>query len=181
MGKYASIKGVDKLERALGRASKVAEGFGNSESIKTFIENLVGDEPLTVEDEFAGFAEYPGSFTAKVSLVEDSPTRFRLVASGKSILFVEFGAGVTYPFAEKAAELGFTPRSWSSTHSNYIRKDGHWIYHGTPGGDAIPTVADRLGMRWLTFGNPGLGAMHHSAQRIRARVKSAFRHSFGRR
>ena len=63
----------------------------------------------------------------------------------------------------------------------YIRKDGHWIYHGTPGGDAIPTVADRLGMRWLTFGNPGLGAMHHSAQRIRARVESAFRHSFGRR
>ena len=181
MGKYASIKGVKQLERALENATNVAVGYGDNDSIKQFIEAVVGDEALVVEDEFIGFHEYSGSFTARVELVEDSPTRFRLVARGQNILFVEFGAGITYPFSERASELGFTPRSWSNTHSHYIRKDGTWIYHGVQGGDAVPTKVDRLGMRWLTYGNPGLGAMHHSALRIKHRIKSAFRHSFGRR
>lgn len=85
---------------------------------------------------------------------EATQNGIKIVAYGRSILFVEFGAGAEAggsPYADKSAE--FTPGSWSEEHGGtyqawveegaYAYPDGSYWY-AQPPAHAFDTIIDNM-------------------------------------
>lgn len=70
-----------------------------------------------------------------VCTVEQTPTGYRVVATGEHVAFIEFGAGVYHNGAAgnsphpKGAELGFTIGSYGKGYGKYTS----WGYYGDDG------------------------------------------------
>lgn len=98
-----------------------------------------------------------------------------VTASGKSVLFVEFGAGVTYGGGHpQAAEFGMGPGTWPEPH---YRK-----YHGklyanweNPSGWYLPKEAGG----GHTFGNAPAMPMYNAEQEIKANIEQIVREVLG--
>lgn len=179
----ARILGLNAAKRALDiDAQKIV----SEAKVKLFIETLMSDVPQAMQQGLKyAIGQYSGAADASVSVVWDSDTACRIVASGQNLLFVEFGSGVTYYSAPNAAENGFGPLTWSSTHKNALRSsaDGaSWIYKGESGGDAQPvrTKTGRIsnGKYW-THGNPAAGMTYWGTKQLHENVESAARLVFG--
>ncbi len=58
---------------------------------------------------------------------------YNIIASGKSVCFLEFGAGLatdsSHPFA-KNVSFSVTPGSWSKEHAKQFSTQGYWIFGG---------------------------------------------------
>lgn len=54
---------------------------------------------------------------------------FELRASGKSVIFMEYGSGV-YAYHPLGSSKGFTPDSWSKDHKREFHDKGYWHYGG---------------------------------------------------
>lgn len=175
MGGRVRATGIAAVRRDLERRRALVTDEGR---LGRFLDALAQGGAEVAQARFNA-AEYPGTNGVAVEVVRDSPTRYRVVASGASVLFIEFGSGVTYPATNPtAAEHGFTPRSWSETHADAIRRDGLWIYYGQPGGDASP-VSGRPSSTWWTRGNPSANAMYEAGKDMRQSIADAWRTAFG--
>lgn len=174
MGQHARVEGMDRLRR---RMAQVQAAVSDESRLARFLDAIAQTGADVAQARFNA-AAYPGAKDVAVSVVRDSETRYRVVASGTSVLFVEFGSGVTYPATNpRADDLGFVPRSWSSTHANAIKRDGLWVYYGQPGGDATP-VSGRPSNTWWTQGNPSANAMYEAAKDMRGTIARAWRAAF---
>lgn len=79
--------------------------------------------------------------------------RYAVVAKGKEILFIEFGAGVKYGYGHpQAAEYGMGPGTWP-------KGKGHW---NDPNGWYIPP--EKGGGH--TYGNPPNMSMYRTAKEL---------------
>ena len=91
---------------------------------------------------------------------------YSLIASGKTVAFLEFGAGVHYPNDHpKAGELGIE-------HGTYGKGKGandYWFYTGQPG-NAGGELARGHNNSTITHGNPANMPMFHTAQDIREEI-----------
>ena len=58
---------------------------------------------------------------------------YKIIANGKDVCFLEFGAGVTtdttHPFA-KNVSFDVYPASWSIDHAKQFVRKGYWMYRG---------------------------------------------------
>lgn len=172
----AHVEGLARLRRSL---SSRAAAVSDESRLARFLDAIA---QMGADVARAGFdgAYYSGTNDTSVSVARDSATRYRVVASGTSVLFVEFGSGVTYPATNpRAGGLGFTPRSWSDAHANAIKRDGLWVYYGQPGGDAFP-VSGRPSGTWWTRGNPSANAMYQAGRDMREAIADAWSLAFGR-
>ncbi len=102
---------------------------------------------------------YVGDNDTKISVVKrNGVTQIR--ATGKSVLFIEFGSGVRYGYGHPdAAEHGYGPGTWSDGPNGH----GHW---DAPNGWYWTDDAGKH----RSFGNPPAMAMYHAAREMRQNI-----------
>lgn len=117
--------------------------------------------------EYSG-AFYDGDNDVMVS-VEQTETGFKIVASGKAVAFIEFGAGAvygnTYPLSDAGATYA-VPGSWST---DPVLGKGHW---DDPNGWFYAH-----GKR--SIGNPPTAGMYYAGQEIRESIERIAKEVFG--
>lgn len=97
-------------------------------------------------------ATYSGDKDVEIS-VEPIPHGYSIKANGESVLFIEFGAGVTYGYGHpEAKKYGMGPGTYPG--------EGHW---DNPSGWWIPQ--EKGGGH--TYGNPPAAVMFHTANELR--------------
>lgn len=142
---------------------------GYKKSLKVKADALVkaladaGCEAVTVT--YAG-THYTGPRDETVTVESRGPGKYAIVASGRTVLFVEFGAGVYLG--------GGHPNPMDYGPGTYPGK-GHW---DDPNGWYLPkSVMGKSGVH--TYGNAPSAAMYHTAKSLRAMLEQAARGVFG--
>lgn len=110
-------------------------------------------------------AVYTGPKDVDVS-VEEMPTGYKVKADGESVLFIEFGSGVTYGYGHpEAGEFGMGP-------GTYPDGKGHW---DDPKGWYLPKSAGG----GHTFGNPPAMPMYEARKAIEQELPRIVKEVFG--
>lgn len=113
-----------------------------------------------------GFARaiYTGDMDTSVYVEEVSPTNYKIVAAGQTVLFAEFGAGVTYGGGHpQAAQFGFGPGTYpGQTHA--MTGNGWYLPKAKGGGH--------------TYGNPPNMPMYNTAQDLKREIERVAREVF---
>ena len=110
-------------------------------------------------------AVYTGQKNVDVS-VEEMPTGYKVKADGESVLFIEFGSGVTYGYGHpEAGEFGMGP-------GTYPDGKGHW---NDPKGWYLPKSAGG----GHTFGNPPAMPMYEARKAIEQELPRIVKEVFG--
>lgn len=125
-----------------------------------------------------GRAAYDGDNDVTVSepqWLDDN--RLAITASGKSVLFIEFGSGVYAPGTHPlAGELGMT-------RGEYGKKRGRnktWAYYGSQGNTSAGGYEVRNGVI-LTHGNSPSRSMYYASREMREHVREIAREVFASR
>ncbi|MBQ3989517.1 MAG: hypothetical protein II630_01635 [Bacteroidales bacterium] len=109
-------------------------------------------------------AQYDGNKDFQIT-VEKSDNGYVVRASGESVLFVEFGTGVTYGYGHpKADEFGMGP-------GTYPNGKGHW---DDPNGWYLPKSAGG----GHTMGNAPALPMYNAEQEIKANIERIVKEVF---
>lgn len=110
-------------------------------------------------------AAYDGTNDASVSLETRSEGVRAVVAVGASVLFVEFGTGVTYPDNHpQAAELGMKRGEYGQGHG----KQSSWGYYGDPGTNGVVKMKKDGSTVVITHGNPANMPMYETVKELEA-------------
>lgn len=116
-------------------------------------------------------AMYAGDNDVEVTVEPVSKSCYQIVASGKAVLFIEFGTGVSNPEHPQSGEFGFS-------HGTYGQGKGMnpngWVYVGEQG-NAGQTLREGV---YRTRGNPPARAMYDSAKEIQGEVLRIAREVF---
>lgn len=142
------------------------------EKSKEFLVRLA-DEGLEVAK--AGFesAAYDGTNDTSVSVEERDDKTRAVVAVGSSVLFIEFGTGVTYPDDHpEAHELGMNRGEYGLGKGKNLT----WAYYGEPGTNGYE-VRDGV---VLTHGNPANMPMYEAVKDLQERIQEIAREVFSR-
>lgn len=122
-------------------------------------------------------AIYDGTNDAKVKIEERDGRTAAVVAVGASVLFIEFGTGVTYPDNHpEAAQNGMVRGAYGKGRG----KQRTWGYYGDPGTNGVEKTNHKTGNTVvLTHGNPANMSMYDTVKelsdRLPAMVKEVFR------
>lgn len=110
-------------------------------------------------------AVYTGKKDVDVT-VEELPNGYKVKADGESVLFIEFGSGVTYGYGHpEAGEFGMGP-------GTYPDGKGHW---DDPKGWYLPKSAGG----GHTFGNPPAMPMYEARKAIEQELPRIVKEVFG--
>ena len=110
-------------------------------------------------------AVYTGQKDVEVS-VEELPNGYKVKADGESVLFIEFGSGVTYGYGHpEAGEFGMGP-------GTYPDGKGHW---DDPKGWFLPKSAGG----GHTYGNPPAMPMYEARKAIEQELPRIVKEVFG--
>ena len=125
-------------------------------------------------------AFYAGKNDVEVEVKRVSATKYQVIASGETVLFIEFGTGVSNP--EYVAPSGLTYK-----HGTYGKGKGAdpngWVYVGEQGNAGKPLkyfsgddeVPEGV---FKTYGNPPARAMYDASKDMRAEITRIFREEF---
>ena len=120
----------------------------------------------TVADYAFADAEYDGTNDVSLSMKFEGNTA-ELMASGKSVLFIEFGSGIVFTDENpKAAELGFIRGAYGKGNGG----KPSWVYVGEAGTNGY--VIDEKRNVVITQGNPPANAMYEASKVMRDEVVS---------
>lgn len=102
-------------------------------------------------------AQYTGNNDVVVTMDGNGKTEWSINASGKAVLFIEYGSGVKLPHNSGFGNSGmYPPASWSKEHSEWLtgkrlqRFKGLWPYGG----------------KWVE-GNPSANIMYNAEKNLR--------------
>ena len=116
-------------------------------------------------------AFYAGKNDVEIEVKRISNTHYQVIASGETVLFIEFGTGVSNP--EYVAPSGLTYK-----HGTYGKGKGAdpngWVYVGEQGNAGKPLGGDV----YKTMGNPPARAMYDASKDMRAEITRIFREEF---
>ena len=120
-------------------------------------------------------AAYDGTNNASVSLETRSEGVRAVVAVGASVLFIEFGTGVTYPDNHpQAAELGMKRGEYGQGHG----KQSSWGYYGDPGTNGVVKMKKDGSTVVITHGNPANMPMHETVKELEAMLPDLVKEVF---
>ena len=167
------VKGLDGLTRQLEAYAKSLE-----QRKRDFLERLADIGVNTALIRFAD-AEYDGTNDVVVEQASwINENTIAVNATGSSILFIEFGAGFSFPEHPQADEFGYY-------HGMYGKGQGMnpkgWIYKGEQGTHGMPvrgkggTLKDGV---YRTFGNPPARAMYEASKEMRENIIKIAREVF---
>ena len=120
-----------------------------------------------VKVSYAG-AHYTGPRDENVTVEPRGEGKYAIVASGETVLFVEFGAGVYLGGGHpQADEFGYGPTTYPGQ-----------VHAADPNGWYLPKSA--MGKSGIhTYGNAPSAAMYNTAKSLRAMVEQAAKAVFG--
>lgn len=124
---------------------------------------------IGVQEAQFGFAsaQYDGVYDAEVHLDRRGPGQYAVVADGESVLFIEFGAGITYNYNAahpEAAENGMGPGTYNPASDAWMRPEGWWM-DGPDG-------------KVHTWGNPPEMPMYLAVKDLEAQLEQIAREVF---
>ena len=120
-------------------------------------------------------AAYDGTNDASVSLETRSEGVRAVVAVGASVLFIEFGTGVTYPDNHpQAAELGMKRGEYGQGHG----KQSSWGYYGDPGTNGVVEMKKDGSTVVITHGNPANMPMYETVKELEAMLPELVKEVF---
>ena len=120
-------------------------------------------------------AAYDGTNDASVSLETRSEGVRAVVAVGASVLFIEFGTGVTYPDNHpQAAELGMKRGEYGQGHG----KQSSWGYYGDPGTNGVVKTKKDGRTVVITHGNPANMPMYETVKELEAMLPDLVKEVF---
>ena len=120
-------------------------------------------------------AAYDGTNDASVSLETRSEGVRAVVAVGASVLFIEFGTGVTYPDNHpQAAELGMKRGEYGKGHG----KQSSWGYYGDPGTNGVVKMKKDGSTVVITHGNPANMPMYETVKELEAMLPDLVKEVF---
>ena len=120
-------------------------------------------------------AAYDGTNDASVSLETRSGGMRAVVAVGASVLFIEFGTGVTYPDNHpQAAELGMKRGEYGQGHG----KQSSWGYYGDPGTNGVVKMKKDGSTVVITHGNPANMPMYETVKELEAMLPELVKEVF---
>lgn len=120
-------------------------------------------------------AAYDGTNDASVSLEMRSEGVRAVVAVGASVLFIEFGTGVTYPDNHpQAAELGKKRGEYGQGHG----KQSSWGYYGDPGTNGVVKMKKDGSTVVITHGNPANMPMYETVKELEAMLPDLVKEVF---
>lgn len=120
-------------------------------------------------------AAYDGTNDASVSLETRSEGVRAVVAVGASVLFIEFGTGVTYPDNHpQAAELGMKRGEYGQGHG----KQSSWGYYGDPGTNGVVKTKKDGSTVVITHGNPANMPMYETVKELEAMLPDLVKEVF---
>lgn len=120
-------------------------------------------------------AAYDGTNDASVSMEMRSEGVRAVVAVGASVLFIEFGTGVTYPDNHpQAAELGMKRGEYGQGHG----KQSSWGYYGDPGTNGVVKMKKDGSTVVITHGNPANMPMYETVKELEAMLPDLVKEVF---
>lgn len=120
-------------------------------------------------------AVYDGTNDASVSVEERSGGVRAVVAVGASVLFIEFGTGVTYPDDHpEAAAHGMRRGGYGKGRG----KQSSWGYYGDPGTNGIVKTKKNGSTVVITHGNPANMPMYKTVRELRGRLSALVKEVF---
>lgn len=120
-------------------------------------------------------AAYDGTNDASVSMETRSEGVRAVVAVGASVLFIEFGTGVTYPDDHpQAAELGMKRGEYGQGHG----KQSSWGYYGDPGANGVVKMKKDGSTVVITHGNPANMPMYETVKELEAMLPDLVKEVF---
>lgn len=120
-------------------------------------------------------AAYDGTNDASVSMEMRSEGVRAVVAVGASVLFIEFGTGVTYPDNHpQAAELGMKRGEYGKGHG----KQSSWGYYGDPGTNGVVKMKKDGRTVVITHGNPANMPMYETVKELEAMLPELVKEVF---
>ena len=120
-------------------------------------------------------AAYDGTNDASVSMEMRSEGVRAVVAVGASVLFIEFGTGVTYPDNHpQAAELGMKRGEYGQGHG----KQSSWGYYGDPGTNGVVKMKKDGSTVVITHGNPANMPMYETVKELEAMLPNLVKEVF---
>lgn len=145
------------VRRVVTKLSKTRTSY--DAKMQTVCERLATLGAVRASLEFSR-APYSGENDVAVT-AEPYGSGWRVRASGEAVLFIEFGAGVTYGYGHPDPQ-GYGPGTYPSTKGHWDDPNGWWYAHGRH-----------------TYGNPPAAAMYHAEQDIRASIERVVSEVFG--
>ena len=98
-----------------------------------------------------------------------------VIALGETVLFIEFGTGITYPDVHpEAAKNGMIRGSYGLGHG----KQQTWGYYGEPGTNGKVVRETNKGTLVLTHGNPANMPMYNGAKAMREEIAALVKEIF---
>lgn len=165
----------------VGEALKQVEEFKKRflEKQKRFLERLAEIGVSEAEARFST-AQYDGTNDVQVSKPEwVSENKIIVKATGRSVLFIEFGAGVHYSADPhpKASEFGYERGGYGQGRG----KHDSWYYKGEPGTNGQVPKKEKLAEKGLvyTHGNPANRCMWEAGKKIRSQILKIAQEVFG--
>lgn len=120
-------------------------------------------------------AAYDGTNDASVSMEMRSEGVRAVVAVGASVLFIEFGTGVTYPDNHpQAAGLGMKRGEYGKGHG----KQSSWGYYGDPGTNGVVKMKKDGSTVVITHGNPANMPMYETVKELEAMLPDLVKEVF---
>ena len=120
-------------------------------------------------------AAYDGTNDASVSMETRSEGVRAVVAVGASVLFIEFGTGVTYPDNHpQAAELDMKRGEYGQGHG----KQSSWGYYGDPGTNGVVKMKKDGSTVVITHGNPANMPMYETVKELEAMLPDLVKEVF---
>lgn len=156
-----SPSGIDKLLREVEVYKVWLE-----QRTGVFLDRLAAEGVEIASAKFAK-AVYDGTNDVSVSLEPRNSTTRAVVAVGGSVLFIEFGTGVTYPDDHpEAGELNMKRGEYGSGHG----KQSSWGYYGDPGTNGVLKEKANGKTVVITHGNPANMPMYETVKELEQRL-----------
>lgn len=106
-------------------------------------------------------AIYDGNNDVAITVEQTGETSYSVKADGESVLFIEFGSGVTYGYGHPDPQ-GYGPGTYPSDKGHWNDPNGWYYAHGKK-----------------TFGNPPAAAMYQAEQEIRQSIEQVCKEVLG--
>lgn len=156
--------GLDELIQALDEYPKWLERKADE-----LAKHLADMGALNAEFYYSG-ALYAGNTDCKIDVEQTGACSYRVLAEGESVLFIEFGAGITHGYGHpEPGEFG--PGTWPDKH-----------YRVGEGGKLIANWENPKG--WFTpegvhtYGNPPSAFMYRSVKDLKESLKAIVQEVF---
>ena len=163
---------VQWVERAIRETREYKTWL--KERSRVFLDRLAQEGYDIASAKFAR-AVYDGTNDTEVKVETRQETVRSIVAIGGSVLFIEFGTGVTYPDTHpEAAEHGMARGGYGKGRG----KQKAWGYYGDPGSNGEVKVNKKGREVVITHGNPANMPMYETVRELEQRLRELAKEVF---